>query len=57
MDDSLNPFEVRKGLSHLLLEILLKKDEFISVIVLPEHFFERYNSPFLLNVKKEGVVV
>lgn len=57
VDESLNPFEVRRSLSDLLFDILLEKDEFISVITLPEHFFESYNSPFLLNVKKEGVVV
>lgn len=57
VDETLNPFEVRKSLSDLLFDILLEKDEFISVITLPEHFFERYNSPFLLNVKKEGVIV
>ena len=57
VDESLSPFEVRKELSDLLFEILLEEDEFISVIALPEHFFESYNSPFLLNVKREGVVV
>lgn len=57
VDESLNPFEVRRGLSDLLFDILLEKDEFISVITLPERFFESYNSPFLLNVKKEGVIV
>jgi len=55
VDDSLNPFEVRKGLSDLLFDILLDEDEFVSVIAVPEHFFENYNSPFILNVKKEGV--
>ena len=57
VDESLSPFEVRKELSDLLFEILLEEDEFISVIALPEHFFESYNSPFLLNVEREGVVV
>lgn len=57
VDDSLNPFEVRKRLSNLLFDILLEKGEFISVIAVPEHFFEKYNSPFILNIKKEGVTV
>jgi predicted nucleotidyltransferase len=55
VDDSLNPFEVRKRLSDLLFDILLEKGEVVSVIAVPEHFFEKYNSPFMLNVKKEGV--
>ena len=55
VDESLNPSEVRKSLSDLLFDILLEKGELISVIAVPEHFFENYNSPFMLNVKKEGV--
>lgn len=57
IDDSLKTSEVRKSISGLLLNILLKEEEFISVIVLPENFFNSYNYPFLLNVKKEGVLL
>ncbi len=57
VDDSLNPFEVRKSLSDLLLDVLLEKGELVSVIAIPEGFFKNYNMPFLLNVKEEGVVV
>jgi len=53
----LNPFEVRESLSDLLFDIILNEGELISVIVVPEDFFESYNSPFMLNVKREGVVV
>ncbi|MDH5186611.1 MAG: nucleotidyltransferase domain-containing protein [candidate division WOR-3 bacterium] len=55
VDESLNPFEVRKSLSDLLFDILLEKGELISVIAVPERFYENYNSPFIINVKKEGV--
>jgi predicted nucleotidyltransferase len=57
VDQSLNPFEVRESLSDLLFDILLEEGELVSVIAVPEHFFESYNSPFNLNVKKEGVLV
>lgn len=57
VDESLNPFEVRKSLSDLIFDMLLEKGELISVIVLPEHFFESHNYPFMSNVKKEGVRV
>lgn len=57
VDESIEPFEVRKGLSDLLFDILLEEGELISVITLPENFFENYNYPFMLNVKKEGVSV
>ena len=50
VDESLIPFEVRKNLSDLLFDILLEEGELVSVIVVPEPFFENYNSPFLLNV-------
>jgi len=56
VDQSLNPFEVRESLSDLLFDILLEDGEHISVIVVPECFYDNYNSPFILNVKKEGVV-
>ncbi len=56
VDNSLNPFEVRKSLSDLLFDIILEERELVSVIAVPEHFFENYNSPFILNVKREGVV-
>ena len=54
VDDTLSPFEVRKNISDLLLDILLDEGELVSVIVLPESFFENYNYPFMINVKKEG---
>lgn len=57
VDESLNPFEVRKDLSDFLFDILLEEGKFFSVIVLPEHFFKNYNSPFVLNVKREGMTV
>ncbi len=56
VDQPLNPFEVRESLSDLLFDILLEEGELISVIAVPEHLFENYNSPFMLNVKKEGLV-
>jgi len=55
-DQSLNPFEVRESLSDLLFDILLEEDELVSVIAVSEDFFENYNSPFMLNAKKEGVI-
>ena len=56
VDESLSPLEVRESLSDLLFDILLEKGELVSVIAIPEDIFENYNSPFMLNVKKEGVV-
>ncbi len=57
VDDSLNSFEVRKSLSDILFDILLENGELISVIAIPESYFKNDNSPFLLNVKEEGVTV
>jgi len=57
VDESLDPLEVRESLSDLLFDILLEEGELVSVIAIPENFYENYNSPFMLNVKKEGVVV
>jgi predicted nucleotidyltransferase len=57
VDSSLDPFEVRSSLSDLLLDIVIEHGELISVIVLHEDFFEKYNYPFMLNVKKESIRV
>ena len=57
IDDSINPSDVRKSLSDLLFNILLEKGELISVIVFPKSFFENYNYPFVINVRKEEIKV
>jgi len=41
----------------LLFEILLNENALCSVRAIPEKLFKEYNSPFLLNVKEEGVMV
>ena len=56
VDESLNPFEVRESLSDLLFDILLEEGELVSVMAIPEHLFEHYDSPFMLNVRKEGII-
>lgn len=56
IDNSLNPFEVRKSLSDTIFDILLEKGELISVIPMPETIFKNYKLPFILNVKEEGIV-
>jgi predicted nucleotidyltransferase len=53
VEDSLDPSEVRSGLSALLYDILLDYGELISVIAIPEQLFRSYNSPFLLNVRED----
>jgi len=57
ISDDLNPMGVEKRLSDFLFELLLKENELISVIAIPESIFENYRSPFILNTKEEGVVV
>ena len=56
-DPSLKPSEVRKSLSDLLFDMLMDEDELVSVIVIPEDFFEDHSLPFMLNVRQEGVAV
>ncbi len=57
VDESLDPFEVRRQLGDILWDLFIDTGEFISVVVLPEEFFINYNSAFILNVKEEGIVV
>ena len=57
VDQSLNPREVDDNLSDLLYDIIIEEHELVSVIVLPEDYFENHNLPFMLNVRKEGVTL
>jgi len=57
VSDDINPIEIEESLSDLLFEILLNKNELCSVRAIPEKLFNEYNSPFLLNVKEEGVMI
>lgn len=57
IDDSLNPFEVMENLDDILFDILLHKKELISVIPVSETIFKNYKSPFILNVKEDGIIV
>jgi predicted nucleotidyltransferase len=56
-DPSLNPSEVMDSLSNLLFDMIMDEGELVSVIVIPEDFFENHNLPFMLNVRKEGVMI
>ncbi|RMH35565.1 MAG: nucleotidyltransferase domain-containing protein [Acidobacteria bacterium] len=55
VEDSLDPWQVRRSLDALLFDILLKTEELISVVVVGEGYYEKYTSPFLANVRREGV--
>ncbi len=55
VDQSLNPSEVEKSLSDLLYDIVLEEHELVSVIAVTEERFENYDSPFMLNVRREGI--
>ncbi len=57
VDDSLDPRKVEEKLDDLLFEILLNRNELVSVIAVNETMFENYRSPLLLNVKEEGITV
>jgi len=57
VDDSLDPWRVRRSLDNLLFEVLLETGELVSVIVIPQSHYESSALPFLMNVRREGVRV
>jgi predicted nucleotidyltransferase len=57
VEDNLNTEAVEAGLSDFLFNILLERNELISVFAIPETIFKTYKSPFILNTKEEGVVI
>lgn len=57
VDDTLDPWEVHGSLDVPLFEILLESGQLVSVIVIPESCYEGHRSPFLANVRREGIRV
>ncbi|MEN6574724.1 MAG: nucleotidyltransferase domain-containing protein [Phycisphaerales bacterium] len=57
IDPRLKPAEIDKNLSELLFDMLMDEGELVSVVVISEDFFESHNFPFMLNVRKEGVLI
>jgi predicted nucleotidyltransferase len=57
VDDSLDPWRVRSSLDDLLFDILLETGELVSVVVVPQSYYKEYASPFLVNVRREGIPV
>ena len=55
--DELNPNNVENSLDSLLFQILMEKSELITVLVIPESKFNTYNSPLILNIEEEGVLI
>jgi predicted nucleotidyltransferase len=57
VDDSLDPWRVQSSLDALLFDILLETGELVSVVVVPQSYYRGYASPFLMNVRREGIRV
>ena len=57
VDDSLDPWRIRSALDDLLFDILLETGELVSVIVVPQSYYREYASPFLVNIRREGVPI
>lgn len=57
IDKSLEPLEVENALNEYLFQILLSNGELVSVMAVSENLFNTYNSPFLLNIKEEGISI
>jgi len=57
VDSSLDPWEIHRSLDGLLFDILLETEQLVSVVVFPEDLYERYSSPFLMNVRREGMAL
>ena len=55
VDEALDPWEVHDCLDDLLWRLLLETGRLISVIVVRESRYERYRSPFMVNVRREGI--
>ncbi len=57
VEDSLEPWQVLNRLDNLLFDILLSTGELVSVVVLPMSYYTSYTTPFLMNVRREGIPI
>ena len=57
VDDDLGVEAVEAELNDFLFNILLERNELISVFAIPESIFENYRSPFILNTREQGVPI
>jgi len=56
VEDGLDPWQVRRSLDDLLLDLLLLEEGWlVSVLVVPKSYYEGYNSPFMTQVRREGI--
>jgi len=55
VDDSLAPWEVRRSLDNVLLDLLLKRGRLISILVMAKSFYENHNFPLLIQIRQEGI--
>jgi hypothetical protein len=56
VDPPLAREETRK-VDDLIASYSLKYDVVISGLVYPEEIYKRFNTPFLLNVKEQGIAI
>jgi len=54
--EELSPFE-KNEIKELISRFSLENDIVISCIDYPEKLYNKYNTPFLLNVKEEGIEI
>jgi len=57
VDDQLDPIEVEDRLNDFLFQFLIERGELISVLAIPERIYKQYNSPFLVNVREDGITL
>jgi len=55
VEDGLDPWQVRRSLDDLLLDLLLEEGWLVSVLAVPKSYYEGYNSPFMTQVRREGI--
>lgn len=54
IEDNLEAREVEKRISGYLFDLLLEKEELISVVAIPEEMYRNYRMPVITAVKREG---
>ncbi len=51
----MNPAKIEDQLDNLFFQILLEKEKVVTALIVKREDFEKYEYPFFINVKEEGI--
>jgi len=57
VSDNMDRRAVELSLEDILFDVLADDGELVSIVTMPENMFKDLSSPYIMNVKEDGVVI